>query len=54
MSLEEDVIFPTAHAQRTTPVVSHPGAERIVLLVDGLDKLNDVRKLVVREQLLTD
>ncbi len=45
MSLEENVIFPTAHDQRTIPVVSHPGAERIVLLVDGFDKLKDVREL---------
>ena len=40
MSLEENVIFPTAHDQRTTPVVSHPGAERIVLLVDGCARIN--------------
>ena len=45
MSLEENVISPTAHDQRTIPVVSHPGAERIVLLVDGFDKLKDVREL---------
>jgi hypothetical protein len=45
MSLEEDVIFPTALAQRAIPVVSHLGAERIVLFVDDFDKLKDVREL---------